>query len=56
MSFHLILKFFGKNRKKIENGKIRKYDEETANFEKKNAFSLLKGIFNNAGGYKLSRR
>ena len=50
------LKFFlAKNEKKIKIGKVRKYDGETEYFEK-TAFILLKGIFNNVGGHKISRR
>ena len=47
--------FFGKGQKKIKVGEVRKY-EETGYFEKKNAFILLKGIFNNVGRRKISRR
>ena len=54
MSFHLIFEgFLAKIRKKkmenLENMK-KQY------FEKKNAFILLKDIFNKVGGRKLSRR
>ena len=45
--------FLAKIRKKFE---VRKYEEETEYFEKKNAFILLKGILNNVRGRKISRR
>ena len=55
MSFHLIFEFFWPEiRKKIKVGKIRKYDEETQYFEKKNAFILLKGSIIKIGGRKIS--
>ena len=38
ISFHLIFEIFlAKNQKKIKVGKVRKSDEETEYFEKKNA-------------------
>ena len=56
MSFHLIFEvFFSKNRKIFEFGKVRKSNEETDYFEKKNAFFFLKSNFNIVGGRKISR-
>ena len=55
-TYSLYLRFFRqKSEKKTKIGKVRKYDEGTEFFEK-NAFILLKGIFNNVGGRKISRR
>ena len=51
ISFYLILNIL----EKYLVGKIENYDEQTAHFEKKNAFVLPKGIINNEGGRKKSR-
>ena len=53
---HFFGGFLAKNQKKLKVGKSRIFDEQKGHFEKKNAFILLKGIFNNVGGHKISRR
>ena len=56
MPFHLIFDGFWQKSEKVKFGKVRKYDEETEYFEKKNTFILLKSIFSTVGGRNISRR
>ena len=56
MSLHLIFQVFLAKIRKKKVGKVRKYDEETEYFEKKNTVIFLKRIFNNVGERKISRR
>ena len=52
MSSHF---FMAKTQKKYKFGKIKKYDEETEYFGKKNVFIFPKGFFNKKRGRKKSR-
>ena len=57
MSLHLNSEvFLAKIREILKLEKVREHDEETEYFEKKTAFIILKDIFNNVGGRKISRR
>ena len=51
----LFLRFFGQNQKKIKWEKLENMMKKQS-ISKKNAFIVLKGIFNNVGGRKISRR
>ena len=56
-SFHFISDFFWQKSEKILGWKSLKiWSRNRVFWKKKNAFILLKGIFNNVGGCKISRR
>ena len=50
------LGFFREIQNNFKIGKVRKSDDETEYFEKKNNLIFIKGMFNNVGGRKISRR
>ena len=50
--FSTLISNFCKNQKTLNRGKITKFEEKNL---KKNAFILLKGLFNKMGGRKICR-